>query len=148
VSITYSHDSEPPGVVLVSEESTEIEFAAGLPGFPTARRFRFEELDARLLPFRRLRSIGGPDIAFTVVEPGLIFPDYSVEIDEDHQAALGIARSEDAVTFVLVTVPPPPLPPTANLLGPIVVNKATGAAAQVVQHRSSYKVAEPLPRAG
>ncbi len=34
--------------------------------------------------------------------------------------------------------------PTANLLGPIVVNRRTRAAAQLVQHGSGYEVAVPL----
>ncbi len=125
-----------------------IEFEAGLPGFPSARRFRLEDLGEALRPFRRLRSLGEPDISFTVVEPGLLFPDYSVEIDDEHQASLGITSADDVVTLVLITVPRPPLPATANLLGPIVINRRTGAAAQVVQHRSVYKVAQPLPGAG
>ncbi len=124
-----------------------IEFAAGLPGFPTARRFRLEDIGEAVRPFQRLRSIGGPDISFTVVDPALLYPDYTVETDEDQQASLEIRAAEDAMILVLITVPQPPLPPTANLLGPIVVNRTTGAAAQVVQHRSSHKVAEPLPGA-
>ena len=124
-----------------------IEFEAGLPGFPAARRFQLEDLGENLRPFRRLRSIGEPEISFTVVEPGLLFRDYSIEIDDEHQASLGISSAEDVMTLVLITVPRPPLPPTANLLGPIVINKRTGAAAQVVQHRSNHKVAEPLPGA-
>lgn len=127
------------------DEGSVVEFGAGLPGFPDARRFRVEDLGESLRPFARLRSLGEPEIGFTVVAPGMLYPDYSVEIDDEHQAALGIADESDVVTLVLITVPRPPLPPTANLLGPIVVNRRTGAAAQVVQHRSNYRVAEPLP---
>lgn len=133
---------EPAGELALD---TEIEFAAGLPGFPTARRFRIEDLGPALRPFRRLRSLGEPDITFTVVAPGRLFPRYSVEIDEENQAALGIESPADALTLLLITVPRPPQPPTANLLGPLVVNRRTGAAAQVVQHKSRYQVAEPLP---
>ena len=130
------------------DEGTVIEFAAGLPGFPAARQFRVEDLGEALRPFARLRSVGEPEIGFTVVDPGLLYPDYSVEIDDEHQSALGISDPADVVTLVMITVPRPPQPPTANLLGPIVINRRTGAAVQVVQHRSSYRVAEPLPTAG
>ncbi len=149
MSITFTDETEvgpvtgPDGAPLET-----IEFEAGLPGFPSARRFRLEGLGEDLRPFRRLRSLGEPEVSFTVVEPGLLFPDYSIEIDDEHQASLGISSVADVITLVLITVPRPPLPPTANLLGPIVINRRTGAAAQVVQHRSSYKVAEPLPGAG
>lgn len=124
---------------------SEVDFPAGLPGFPGARRFRLEDLGESLRPFVRLRLVSEPEIAFTVVAPGLLFPDYSVEIDDDHQSALGLTSADDVVTLIMITVPQPPQPPTANLLGPIVVNRHTGAAAQVVQHKSTYKVAEGLP---
>ncbi len=141
VSLT---DDELPGRL---GDGSVIEFAAGLPGFPHAHRFRLESLGAALHPFQRLRHLGPHDleIGFTVVAAGLLYPDYSVEIDEDHQASLGISSADDVVTYLLITVPRPPQPPTANLLGPVVINRRTGAAAQVVQHRSSYRVAEPLP---
>lgn len=126
-------------------DETLVEFAAGLPGFPDAHRFRLEDLGEALRPFQRLRHVGEPEMSFTVVLAGLLYPDYSVEIDEDHQATLGISSPEDVVTYLMITVPRPPQPPTANLLGPVVVNRRTGVAAQVVQHRSSYRVAEPLP---
>ena len=35
-------------------------------------------------------------------------------------------------------------PPTANLLGPLVVNRHTPGAAQVVQYPIDYRAAEPL----
>ena len=149
MSITFTDETEIASVTDQDGTPVEVvEFEAGLPGFPTARRFRLEDLGGDLRPFRRLRSLGEPEVSFTVVEPGLLFPDYSIEIDDEHQASLGISSAGEVITLVLITVPRPPLPPTANLLGPIVINKRTGAAAQVVQHRSSYKVAEPLPGAG
>jgi flagellar assembly factor FliW len=45
------------------------------------------------------------------------------------------------MVFTIVTLGQPP---TANLLGPLVVNRRTRAAAQVVQYQSSYRAAEPL----
>ena len=138
---------DPAGLAGLGE-GTEITFAAGLPGFAEARRFLVEDLGPALRPFSRLRSLGGgPEIAFTVVPPGLLYPDYTVEIVSDDQTALGIESAEDVVTLVMITPPHPPQPPTANLLGPIVVNRRTGAAAQIVQHKSDYRVAEPLPAA-
>lgn len=149
MSITFSHDIQAGALTGPGDDLGLVEvvdFAAGLPGFPGVRRFLLEDLGESLRPFRRLRSVGGePEVSFTVVEPGLLFGNYTVEIDDDHQASLGVASAGEVLTLVLVTVPRPPLPPTANLLGPIVVNKTTGAAAQVVQHKSGYKVAEPLP---
>ena len=140
-AVALTDDAIPGGLA----EGALIEFPAGLPGFPGAHRFRLESLGPALHPFQRLRHLGEPEIGFTVVVAGLLYPDYSVEIDDDHQSALAIESAGDVVTYVMITVPRPPQPPTANLLGPVVVNRRTGAAAQVVQHRSGHRVAEALP---
>lgn len=144
-------------VVAMSNESTgsdgipglaglaELTFASGLPGFPDVRTFELSTLGDEFLPFARLRSTSHPGVGFTVVAPGLLYPNYSIEIDDEDQEALGVSSPDDVVTMVMVTVPRPPGEPSANLLGPLVVNRFTGAAAQLVQHRSSYRVAEPLP---
>lgn len=120
-----------------------LEFTAGLPGFPDARRFALSELDG-LQPFCGLRSLDPADVCFTVVAPGLVLPDYTVSVDEDHMAALHLQSAADAAVLAIVTVPPAPQLPTINLLGPIVVNRTTLLAAQVVQHWSDYPVAYPL----
>lgn len=124
---------------------SELTFASGIPGFPDVRTFELSTLGDDFLPFARLRSVSHPGVGFTVVAPGLLYPDYSIEIDEEDQEALGVRSPQDVLTMVMVTVPRPPGTPSVNLLGPIVVNRFTGAAAQLVQHRSSYRVAEPLP---
>lgn len=147
MSMTQSHTSHaatgPQGIAPGTEEVV-LDFVAGLPGFPNSRRFRVEDLGESVQPFARIRLVEEPTIAFTVVPPGLLFPNYTVEIDEDHVTQLGLNSADDVVTLVIVTIPQPPQPPTANLLGPIVINRVTRLAAQVVQHRSSYGVAEPI----
>lgn len=142
--IDTSHAATGPQGLGTAEEEVVLEFAAGLPGFPRSRRFVLEDLGENLQPFCRIRSISEPSIAFTVVPPGLLFPNYTVEIDDEHVNQLGLTSAGDVVTLVIVTTPRPPQPPTANLLGPIVINRVSRNAAQVVQHRSSYGVAEPI----
>ena len=122
-------------------DNDELEFAAGLPGFPDCRRFRLERLAPELEPFVVLHSHDEPAISFVLAPPGPLFPDYSVEIDEQHQARLGLRSADDAVVMVDVTLGERP---TANLLGPVVVNRRTRAAAQVVQYQAGYRAAEPL----
>jgi len=61
---------------------------------------------------------------------GNVFPDYTIEFDEQHVATLDWESADDAMVLASVTLG---RPPTANLLGPLVVNRRTRAAAQVVQ---------------
>ena len=50
-------------------------------------------------------------------------------------------RADDVMVLAIVTLG---VSPTANLLGPLVVNRRSRAAAQVVQYQSSYRAAAPL----
>jgi flagellar assembly factor FliW len=120
-----------------------VTFAGGLPGFDHLREFVIEPLVGDLAPFCRLRAVNPTGAEFIVVPPGLLFPDYQVEVDEETVERLAL-RSEDAAVLTIVTVSADTSAPTANLLGPIVVNRRTGAAAQVVLHGSGYEVAVPL----
>ncbi len=69
---------------------------------------------------------------FVVTHPGLFFPDYEPEIDDDTADRLELKSADDALLLVIVTVADPVADSTANLLGPIVVNRHTRAAAQAV----------------
>jgi len=153
MSMTQSHTSDAvPGSHGLSPamEKVVLEFATGLPGFPDDHHFVLEDLGPSLEPFCRMRSIEHPEICFTVVPPGILVPDYTVEIDIESVERLGLGSAADAIILAIVTLAMPPEPPKMNLLGPIVVNRTTRAAAQVVQHGSSYGVAVPLapPEAG
>ena len=149
MTVTPVRTAEPTMKTTTSEAEADhglldgepIEFAAGIPGFPACRRFRLEHLAPELAPFCRMRSVEEPEIGFVVVAPGALFADYTVEIDEQHVVSLGLDSADDALVMVVVTLGDPP---TANLLGPIVVNRRTRAAAQVVQYQASYRAAEPL----
>ena len=94
-------------------------------------------------PFCRLRATDPPGVEFIVVPPGVLFPDYQVAVDEETVERLDL-RAEDAAVLSIVTLSEDGSAPTANLLGPIVVNRRNGAAAQVVLHGSDYQVAAPL----
>jgi flagellar assembly factor FliW len=126
-----------------SDEVLEVNFAGGLPGFDSLRSFVIEPMSGDLAPFCRLRATDPPGVEFIVVPPGVLFPDYQVEVDEETVERLQL-KAEDASVLSIVTLSNDGSAPTANLLGPIVVNRRNGAAAQVVLHDSRYQVAEPL----
>ncbi|HEX6382882.1 MAG TPA: flagellar assembly protein FliW, partial [Acidimicrobiia bacterium] len=79
-----------------------------------------------------------------VTHPGLFFPDYAPEIDDDTAERLELKSADDALLLVIVTVTDPVATSTANLLGPIVVNRHTRAAAQAVLGASGYNTREAL----
>ena len=109
-----------------------IEMAAGLPGFPDARRFVLVEWGESGSPFSLLRSLDHGDLEFLVAAPVVLFPDYAPELDDTHAASLELTRAEDALVLVLITVTDRAENATANLLAPIVINVHTLLGAQVV----------------
>ena len=134
-------DPVPPGAR--PDAGVEVTFAAGLPGFDQLRTFMIEPMAGDLAPFCRMRAVEPVGAEFIVVPAGLLFPDYRVEVDDETVERLEL-RSEDAVVLTIVTLAEDDSAPTANLLGPIVINRRTRAAAQVVLHGSGYQVAVPL----
>lgn len=130
---------------MTTDELPELHFASGLPGFPEARRFVLVRIGDELSPFSVLRSLdSGSDVEFVVTHPGLFFPDYAPEIDDDTADRLELKSGDDALLLVIVTVTDPVAASTANLLGPIVVNRHTRAAAQAVLGASGYNTREAL----
>jgi flagellar assembly factor FliW len=130
---------------MTEEQLPELRFASGLPGFPDVRRFVLVRLGDELSPFSVLRSLDdGTDLEFVVTHPGLFFPDYEPEIDDDTAQRLELKSGDDALLLVIVTVADPGAASTANLLGPIVVNRHTRAAAQAVLGNSGYATREAL----
>jgi len=127
-----------------STDVEEITFPAGLPGFPDAHRFAVAPWGPAGSPFLLLSSTEDADIGFVVVPPWVFYPEYDFELDTDTAERLALAAAEDAVVFAVVTLRERPEDSTLNLLGPIVVNRFTHEAAQVVLPSAGYSVRAPL----
>jgi flagellar assembly factor FliW len=122
----------------------EINFPAGLPGFPSAHRFELAPWGPAGSPFLLLSSADDPNVGFVVVPPWVFYPEYEFELDNGTAERLGLKHAEDAIVFAVVTLRDRPEDSTMNLLGPIVVNRFTHEAAQVVLPSAGYSVRAPL----
>ena len=67
-----------------------------------------------------------------------------MEIDDGTAERLGIHETEDTLSLVILTLGETPQEATANLLAPLVINRHTGHAAQVVLPASDLSTREPL----
>jgi len=119
-------------------------FAAGIPGFPDARQFALVWWGEEDGPFSILTCVDDTKLEFLVVPPHSFFPDYVFELDDDTAERLGITSVDDAIVLVIVTVGNEPSTATANLLAPVVVNRHTRAAAQVVLTDGDQPLRAPL----
>ena len=124
--------------------ASEITFAGGMPGFPTARRFVIDPWGDDDSPFMLLACLDDPDLAFVVVPPWPFYPEYDLNIDDSTVERLDLRTPDEALVVSIVTIGDEAKDSTLNLLGPIVVNRRSGAAAQVVLHDSGYDVRAPI----
>ena len=96
-------------------------------------------------PFFWLQVADDASLAFLVIEPGLVAPDYQPDINDRDAANLGLTKPEDALLFNIVTVRGTNQA-TVNLKGPIVINRHSRIGKQVVPDNAmEYSVRHPLP---
>lgn len=119
-----------------------IEMVQPMPGFDDERRFTLVKLDddGMLCALTCLDS----DLRFLVVSPTPFFPDYAPEIDDDMAQRLELMTAEDALVLLVLTAGESLASSTANLIAPIVVNRNTYRAAQVVLDHQDLPLAAPL----
>jgi flagellar assembly factor FliW len=126
-----------------SAAASEIRLPMGLLGF--------EKLKDYLLianpeeePFGWLKAKGDTSIAFVVLNPFLIVPDYQPDIPQSDVEFLGLKSVDDAMVLNIVTVHKGG-EATMNLKGPLVINRNSGMGKQVViANGSEYSVQHPL----
>ncbi|MDR0443717.1 MAG: flagellar assembly protein FliW [Treponema sp.] len=112
------------------DEKQKIFFPQGLLGFDDNKDYVL--LDAEAQPFYWLQSTDDKEIAFVLVNPFLFRPDYEVNIPNEELVEIGITSPEKAVIFSIVTIPPNGEPMTANLQGPLVINRDNMTGKQAV----------------
>jgi flagellar assembly factor FliW len=129
---------------LEAPPTLDLSFPNGIVGFPEHRRGEiFHFVDQ--LPFQWLRLHGPTPLHFVVIDPAGLLPDYTPELFDDDANALGITEASDALLFNIVTVRDQSSTATVNLVGPIIVNRHTGVARQVVvANHALYSARHPL----
>lgn len=96
-------------------------------------------------PFQWLQVKENSPLAFVVINPFLVAPDYIPDVPQADADFLGIQDPDDALLFNIVTLHPAGRA-TVNLKGPIVINRHTGTGKQVVlANASEYDIHFPLP---
>lgn len=120
-----------------------IELVQPMPGFPDASRFALVQLDDDGI-LCALTSLDVDGLRFLVVPPTPFFPDYAPEVDDDVATRLGLSRAEDALVLLVLTAGETLATSTANLVAPLVVNRSTRQAAQVVLADQDLPLAAPL----
>src|SRR5210317_461231 len=87
-----------------SQNTHQLNLPQGLFGFSEIRSMELF-YDKEELPFMWLREEKKDGLAFIVIEPGGIIPDYSVEIADGDVDLLKITGAEDTLILNIVTLP-------------------------------------------
>ena len=120
------------------DERQRIVMPYGILGFEHLKNYVL--LDARQQPFYWLQSLDVVEVAFVLINPRIFCPDYTLEVDPDELAEIDISDAEDCLSFAIVTIPEDPGKMTANLQGPIVINRKTRVGRQSISLNTRWKV--------
>jgi len=130
------------GTLDIPEEHI-LTFQSGLIGFNQHTRYALLG-DERGVGYQWLQCLDDGQLAFVVVEPGLVKPDYHVEIQDDALHEIAFQEGDDVVVLSIVTIPPDqPEKATANLQGPLVINATRNRGKQIILNES-YPIRYPL----
>jgi flagellar assembly factor FliW len=129
------------------DPQTVITFPYGLPAFENHCHFLPIE-DAARLPFVFLQSLEDARLCFLALPVAILDPHYQLKMSAEDLAAIGQRQPTGVATDLLclaVVSFNADGNPTANLLAPIVVNRATRAGVQSVRDDFAYGCSHPLP---
>ena len=118
-------------------ESKILHLPEGIIGFPDFTRAALLDHQPNS-PFRWLQAVDHPELAFVVIDPLTLVPDYPLDQLRDIIAKDNDCP-EDIVAAAITTVPQPPAPITVNLTAPIVFDYKKKSGAQVILHDPRFK---------
>ena len=120
------------------EEQDVVRFADGIPSFEDEHEFVVLPYEEGT-PYMFLQSMATPELAFLMTDPFVFFPDYSFELDDENMEKLAINSMDDVLVCTLISVPRSGVADmTTNLLAPVVINRHTMQARQIVLEKTQY----------
>lgn len=119
-------------LTVTSPATTTVLLPNGLIGLPDVTRLEIVP-HPECWPFITLASAEPGGMQFLAIEPQDIVPDYVLQLNDLDAESLGLATAADAQILNIVTVHSnEPYFVTANLIGPVVINRHTREARQVI----------------
>jgi flagellar assembly factor FliW len=116
----------------------KISFPSGILGFEDLKEYVL--FDAPQVPFYWLQSVQSVETAFVLIEPRIFRPDYTPDVDPEELQEIGISSPDEVLVFAIVTIPEDVRLMTANLQGPVVINKKTHMARQCISTNPAWGV--------
>lgn len=121
------------------DDRQQIHFPSGILGFEQFRDFVL--LDAAQPPFLWLQSMEVREIAFVLISPQVFRDDYTLDIMDSDLKEIGIESKEDEelIVFAIVTIPEDQNEMTANLQGPVIINRRDKIGKQSISTNNKWQ---------
>jgi flagellar assembly factor FliW len=106
-------------------------FPEGILGFPESRRYVLVD-PSKGGTFRWLQSVDEGHLAFVVADPSPFFKEYKVKARTEELRSIQLSDVSEGIVAVIMTISRERQEVTANLQGPLVINKTNRLAKQLV----------------
>lgn len=125
------------GEIEIDEEEV-LTFPEGIPGFEQYKKFIVINNPDEENPFDWLQSVDNEDLAFVIINPFFVYPDYDITIPGSAIEKLKIKDETDVFVYTIVVVPENLEDMTTNLSGPIIINGKEKLGKQVILEDNRY----------
>jgi len=133
----------------ISYEPDEVlTFPIGLFGFEEEHQFLLLPFEGSVGTLLCLQSMVTPSLAFVVIDPFSLCPDYAPALQPQELKALGVEESGQLGFYVLCVVKNPVADSTVNLKCPVAINPETRVAQQVILETDVYDMRHLLAEFG
>ncbi len=121
------------------DDQSVITFTQPIIGFQEYRRYIFIDgpPESNLI---WLQSIDSGELAFILMDPRYVVPDYSYKLGQHELSELAVTVEDELDVFTLVVVPQDPSQVRTNLKAPVLINPKQRLAKQTILEKSSYPV--------
>jgi len=130
---------------LVFSPEDVITFADGIPGFEDNKKFVIVR-NENYAPFEWLVCVDGTKLRFAMLNPMIVYPEYSPNISRPQLDGLDLRHAEDILMYSFVTISALPSESTLNLMAPVIINTKKMVGRQIILENSDYSTREPVVR--
>ncbi|MCD6288648.1 MAG: flagellar assembly protein FliW [Candidatus Hydrogenedentes bacterium] len=122
------------------DDADVLTFTQPILGFADCTRYIIVKGPAGKSGINWLQSVTRPEVAFLVMDPMQVVPDYEVRLPANQVEDLELRDETEAVLLTLVVVPANKSEVRTNLRAPIIYNPRRKLAKQVVLYDTEYPV--------
>ena len=133
------------GTTVQIQDKDILEIPEGLFGFEEYKKYAIYE--SEYAPFMWSQSMEEPSLAFLIVDPFLVADDYELDVDDKALAKIGITNPAEVCVMAIVTIPAGGTPVTANLQGPLVINRTNNQCMQVILGSNKWTTKHDIMKA-